>query len=140
MDMPNLTQVTFVFLIVGGGGLIKVSGCKNTRETSKFGQKLCEVKIIRIIKTSSAETAPILYILVSSKKNKWRYRRSWRKEKNRRFDLRRRDNMDSTLGPWAYKQEGLIHEYKTAVFVMWAYTQGGLIHRGAYTWVNTVYL
>ena len=29
--------------------------------------------------------------------NKWRYRRSWRKEKNRRSDLRSRDNMDSTL-------------------------------------------
>ena len=30
------------------------------------------------------------------------------------------------ISPWAYKQEGLIHEYKTAVFVIWAYIQGGL--------------
>ena len=37
------------------------------------------------------------------------------------------------ISPWAYTQEGLIHEYKTAVFVRWAYTQRGLIHRGAYT-------
>ena len=33
------------------------------------------------------------------------------------------------ISPWAYKQEGLIHEYKTAIFAMWAYAQGGLIHR-----------
>ena len=37
------------------------------------------------------------YIGASSNQNKWIYRRSWRKEKNRRFDLRRRDNTDSTL-------------------------------------------
>ena len=43
------------------------------------------------------------------------------------------------ISPWAYKQEGLIHEYKYAVFVMWAYTQGAYTQgEGAYTWVNTV--
>ena len=45
--------------------------------------------------------------------------------------------------PWAYTQEGLIHEYKIAVFARSAYKQGalytvgGLYTGGANRWVNT---